>query len=382
MTNSSDPELIASDIDLIEGIYAATTQEGSLKEAARTFLSLQGDIGGAIFHFDSIAETPSGFEVFTSPPDMESVAQELFDNYSHEFGSLDNPLITAGLKDLMAGKVLISDDVMPYEEFQKTDYYKTVIHPLGIRRSMGWVVAGNAQLWLTFTSSRDELAGKYQPQHLARAQLFQRHMARAIHILELLTDSEGNRLVFEQAIERVPQAIVLVDDTLNIHFLNASAKALISSTNSLSGNSNRFLFGETAHERATFEKWWSILTTAQVGDGARFNPSRINPIWEIEVSRVSSRGAGATQGRRWMLSLKRSPDNGVLPVDYLMSRYALTRAEAKVCIALCNNGDAVSVANAMCITANTVRSHLKNIFKKTGFKSQVELAVNLIRTEQ
>lgn len=130
------------DLQLIDAVYGATTGENSLNEAVRSYLQLQRDPGGALFHFDSIADTSSDLEVIAVEDEMARLVQEVFDAYARKHGALDNPLISAGQDRLMAGDVLISDNVIPYEELQKTAYYKAVFEPLGVRRTMGWVAGG------------------------------------------------------------------------------------------------------------------------------------------------------------------------------------------------------------------------------------------------
>ncbi|MGL6200508.1 MAG: helix-turn-helix transcriptional regulator [Lachnospiraceae bacterium] len=64
--------------------------------------------------------------------------------------------------------------------------------------------------------------------------------------------------------------------------------------------------------------------------------------------------------------------------DTLVSEYNLTERELEVARMLATGKSYQQVANALYISINTVRTHIKNIYKKTGITNQRTL-VNLIR---
>ena len=366
-----------SDLELIDAVYAATTEDGSLSDALQLFHTLQESPGGVIFHYDSITEESTSVEIITPDNKTHSYIQSLLDDYAGIGGKIKHPFIITSLDELKAGKI-VTKDFIPSSELSKTTYYKKIFAPLGIRRTMGWMAIGRGQKWPTFTCNRTAENGEYQPHHFDRAKLFQRHLARSLHIMELLDDAAESKLILEQSIDRMPQAIVLVDDRLEIAFCNYQASKLISQSPSLSEFGNRIGVGATMHERSKFEQWWAILIQSQTSDGACFSDTPMNPVWEIEVSRLAPTSNGNIAGRRWMLTLKQAVDIEGIYVDHLTTSYGLTKSEANVCRALCSNGDAVSTARAMNISPNTVRTHLKSAFAKTNTRSQVQLAVKLI----
>ena len=142
------------DIDLVDAISAATGDEGSLTEAVRQYLALQGDPCAAMFYYDSITELSTATEVVMFDDEVLNLAKELLASYANTSNEIDNPLITAGLPHLLEGKVLRCDEVIPFPEFSRTDYYQRIFQPLGLRWSMGFLAAGSAQEHLIFTNSR------------------------------------------------------------------------------------------------------------------------------------------------------------------------------------------------------------------------------------
>jgi DNA-binding CsgD family transcriptional regulator len=70
------------------------------------------------------------------------------------------------------------------------------------------------------------------------------------------------------------------------------------------------------------------------------------------------------------------------PVELVQGLFDLTTMEARVARALAAGSDIVNIAEAFGISRETVRAHLKNIFSKTGFSRQTDLAtaISLVRT--
>lgn len=368
----------SADLELVDSLYAATTGEGTLNEAMRQYLKRQDDAGGAIIHYDSILDEASDYEPVGPDSNTTQLIQSVFDEYESTHGAIDNPLIALALDDLKAGAVLVSDDVIPYEELSRTEFFEAIFKPLGIRWSMGWLAMGNGQNWMTFTSSKLIDIGPYEHAHFRRARLFRRHLARVLHIMELIHQADNANHILEDSLDKVPQGILLVDDSRKVLFSNSTSNEILKNAGAATVTNGRLTVGSTSHERAKFEQWWNILISAADMDGASFTDASLHPLWELEVSRVGVNGSKAWQGRRWMIRLKLKPEGSRLPIDYLQEYYGMTKAEADVCANLCLNGDAVSTARAMALSPNTVRTHLKSAFRKTDTKNQVALAIRLM----
>jgi DNA-binding CsgD family transcriptional regulator len=65
--------------------------------------------------------------------------------------------------------------------------------------------------------------------------------------------------------------------------------------------------------------------------------------------------------------------------EQLQDLFGLTRAEARVALALFDGLDPQGAARRLGLSVFTVRGHLVHIFEKTGAHSQVELARLMLR---
>jgi DNA-binding CsgD family transcriptional regulator len=64
---------------------------------------------------------------------------------------------------------------------------------------------------------------------------------------------------------------------------------------------------------------------------------------------------------------------------FLKNRFGLTPAEARIVLRLVSGDSLRSAAKALGIKYETVRTHLKSIFQKTGTRRQAELVIVVIR---
>ena len=367
-----------ADLALIDAVYGIATGENTLTDTIRAFLVLQNDPIAAMFYLDSIVDDVGDSHVISQQPAYAIRAQALFDEHRAIPDAPKNPFLSRATDDLIAGKIVLSDDLLSFDKLMEDDYYKLVLEPLAIRRAMGWVVAGRGQRWLTMGTGRTAQEGEYTRQHVERASLFKRHLSRAIHLQELLDSGRGHSDLLEQSFQHVPYGILLLDDERRILFSNLKAAQLIVDCAELRATNEHFETGSTPHEKDRFHSWWKLLVGSASEDGASYPLEGPSLIREIEASRFSSDSSQGVVRRRWMLTLKEQPEARELSISSVQHRFGLTRSEAHVCIHLCRNGDAVSTATAMGLSPNTVRTHLKSAFSKTGTRNQVELVIKLM----
>lgn len=65
---------------------------------------------------------------------------------------------------------------------------------------------------------------------------------------------------------------------------------------------------------------------------------------------------------------------------FLKNRFGLTPAEVRLVLRLVSGDSLRSAASALGIKYETVRTHLKSIFQKTGTRRQAELVIVVIRS--
>ena len=62
-----------------------------------------------------------------------------------------------------------------------------------------------------------------------------------------------------------------------------------------------------------------------------------------------------------------------IPIGWVMDAYGLTQAEARVAVAASSGSTVFESATQLGLSPNTVKTHLRKVFAKTGISRQTEL---------
>jgi DNA-binding CsgD family transcriptional regulator len=94
---------------------------------------------------------------------------------------------------------------------------------------------------------------------------------------------------------------------------------------------------------------------------------------ELRLRRVPQ----AVHPRAALVAVHRPDEDRALCADRLRELYGLTRTQANVVLALVRTPGLAPVAEALGLSPNTVRAHLKQVFAKCGVRSRPELLQRL-----
>jgi len=291
-------------------------------------------------------------------------------------------LIQRGLVDLMAGRIVNTEKLMPWIEVQQSDYFRDFLQPLGVRYSLGALISGRAQRFGSLITARAEAAGPYTDELVNRLDTIRPHLARALHILEFFDGATLSLALFRSSMDRLPFSVLLVDSKRKVIYANASSQRRLQLCDGIADMHGRLV--AVGEDRDAFDRAWTSLTSSELSSEGRFTIRGTGDVPElrVEATRIMVSGALVNGERMWMLRLS----DQVIERRHLMAdwkaRHALTSAECKVGLALLECGDAVSVATQLGIAENTVRAHLKAMFAKTGTCTQAAMVLRLAVSAQ
>lgn len=100
--------------------------------------------------------------------------------------------------------------------------------------------------------------------------------------------------------------------------------------------------------------------------------------WRLTVVRHRAAHPFSAGMQQFTLLVQHRPDE-VAARAALNKRFGLTPAESRCLLALPEFGDVPSLARAFEVSPETIRSHLRSVFAKTGTGSQAELMLLLAR---
>jgi CRP-like cAMP-binding protein/DNA-binding CsgD family transcriptional regulator len=190
---------------------------------------------------------------------------------------------------------------------------------------------------------------------------------------------EGDRDTLREVLDRLPTGLVLVDQNKKIK----SAQTIVDQQNGLQIKQNEVhasnlldnrklqeLIGKAADLENPLDESGGAVTVSRKSANHSM-PILISPLRSKKYSYDDRRAAAAL-----FIS---DPDLEIPgPQELFRKLYGLTPTEARLSSALLQGKNVTQVARDLQIKVNTVRSHLKSIFLKTGANRQSELVRILI----
>jgi DNA-binding CsgD family transcriptional regulator len=205
------------------------------------------------------------------------------------------------------------------------------------------------------------------------------HMQRALKIHMHLAEANLKQREFVEALEPMTVGVILVTVSARVLFANRSARRLLDDRDGLmidrqvlravrsrETNALHALIGCTAASCGNRES-----TSAGGLNVSRANGRRA---LQVLVSRIRPQQS-LHLGERAVAAIYVTDPEQVSekPEVVLMRLYRLTPAEAKVAALIVRGMSARQAAEGLAISYNTVKSHLKGVFAKTGTSGQGDL---------
>jgi len=193
-------------------------------------------------------------------------------------------------------------------------------------------------------------------------------------LFEALSDVEED-CAAHAVLDQLSAGVALLDRDLRVQFTNKAFRA-IASDGVLIRRGKSLSCSSPVHAGKLDQLIRSALTGGPGGSMAIPHPDdgRLIPIL---VTPVRSRNAFANLHRRnstVTLFIFDPARPLALPPEWIMEAYHLTMAEARVAIESSAGRSVSEIGLRLNIKPNTVKSHLRKIFAKTGVRGQAELA--------
>jgi DNA-binding CsgD family transcriptional regulator/CRP-like cAMP-binding protein len=194
---------------------------------------------------------------------------------------------------------------------------------------------------------------------------------------------EGERDTLREVLDRLPTGVVLLDQNKKIILVNKSAQTIVDqrsgllikqnevhASNPLDNRKLQELIGKASNLKYSLQESGGAVMVSRKSH-THSMPILISPLRSKEYSYENRKAAAAI-----FIS---DPDLAIPgPHEIFRKLYGLTPTEARLSSALLQGKNVMQVARELHIKVNTVRSHLKSIFLKTGANRQSELVRILI----
>jgi DNA-binding CsgD family transcriptional regulator len=197
------------------------------------------------------------------------------------------------------------------------------------------------------------------------------HFRRALRIRWRMAQHEDACSLREAALERMPQAVALLDSAGHILYANAQAEALFSQGTGPIAHKRR-LTAADSHDAARIKEALSKCAQGE-GVGLKLENPALGKSWAASFIPLRASAPSGEPAARILLliaSPDRAPTQGL---PHFAQLYRLTPAETRVLQHLLERQSTQDIAEALKISVKTLRIHLSSLFAKTGTANQREL---------
>jgi DNA-binding CsgD family transcriptional regulator len=356
---------------LIGDIYDAALDPAQWPAALRESRAFVGGSAAALYAKNAVRKTG---KMFAQEGDISREFRQL---YIAKYAKLD-PFST-GHFFAEIGQPIATADVMPYEEFLATRFYREWVRPQGLVDNLTAALDKSSTSAVLFTIFRHERDGVADDGARDRMRLIVPHIRRAVLIGRTIELQTTRAATFADTLDGISAGMLLVDARGGIVHANASGHAMLAEGSVLRAAGGKLAANDADAEGALYE----VIVEAGSGDAAVGIKGIAVPLptsaGERYVAHVlpltsgARRTAGTSYAAVAALFVHKAALDKPAPPEAIAKTFQLTPSELRVLLGIVEVGGAPEVAEALGIAETTVKFHLKHLFEKTGAGRQADL---------
>jgi DNA-binding CsgD family transcriptional regulator len=295
-----------------------------------------------------------------------------------EHGWHNRDLLARGVPRLLANeKVYATQDVVTRDELDREPFFHEVLYQHGVRWSAIVGINAGPALWC-MSLQRTDKQGLFAARDKSLLTGLSERLTEVATLSSLV--GHGSLLNMLNALELICQPAIAVDCFGRVRETNAAAEALF-------GMDIRIRLGQLfiADQRARTEVANALSRLCLLRDTvplacAPIIVSRKNgPPAFIRVLPLAGAARSPFRGAQGLLLLSDSSRKLGADIALIARSFGLSPSEAKVAGLLADGQSTEEIAASLGLSNETIRSHLKSVFAKTGAHRQAELVALLAR---
>lgn len=302
-----------------------------------------------------------------------NIDPEFCDEYACNYAD-KNAWINNHPRHIPLGTPIIGQMVVPDTEFVRTEFYQDFLRRRDIFHLLGGSIADRSPTTALLSLFRPRSAEPFGVSDLSLFKLLVPHLRQALKLHRQITMAQASQQSLVEALDRMPIGTIIVNILCQVLMMNKIAREIVAAKDGLTIDASclkAMAMKETTQLRTLVACAAVTSRGAAVHPGGSMQVSRpslrrslkiqVIPTTSSELSRDMSRAAAVI----FVSDPESSPG-----VSQLSNLYGLTRAESRFATLLVQGTTVGEAAEALQISQNTARTHLKNIFLKTDVRRQ------------
>jgi DNA-binding CsgD family transcriptional regulator len=355
---------------LIADIYDTTLDAISWPQVLAKACQFVGGCACNLFSHDSLYAVA---QVHYSWGDDPRYTQLYLDKYIKM-----NPLFPA-IAFSEVGRVGVQSEIVPFDEFHETRFYQEWARPQGYVDCLFSVLERSNTGCAMVAVRRSVGDGLVDDAACRRMRLIVPHMRRAVLISRALEHSQAANAILTDVFDCMSAAVLLIGRGGGIAHVNKAGEALLAQGDILSRRGNQLIVRDQSASMAL----GAAFAAAQRGDAELGADGVAVPLTTATGEHHVAHVLPLTTGLRQRLGEANAAIAAVFiskrgivwasPLEMIGKLYMLTPSEMRVLLAIVEDGGVPTVAETLGISEDTVRTHLKHLFEKTGKRRQADL---------
>jgi DNA-binding CsgD family transcriptional regulator len=276
------------------------------------------------------------------------------------------------------GRLVGSDEIAPLSTLQKTAFFDDILRPQEIAHSVMAKLFGDDDFHGAFNICRSERHGPMDEGGRRLISAMVPHLRRAVALGFRLDGYRAIQRAEYAVLDQLASGVILLDRRNRILYLNAAAQLLGLEDGALSLRGGTLRARPQAHAKRLDD----LILAAQRGlpaSAMSIPRSGDGQLLTVLISSVRGRDmerfADMSMPDAAVLVFVVDPVNSSgMPISWIMDAYGLTPAETRVALAASTGASIPMVARSLLLSQNTIKTHLRRIYAKTGTRRQAELA--------
>jgi DNA-binding CsgD family transcriptional regulator len=288
---------------------------------------------------------------------------------------------------LKAGAILTGEQTCPDEILLRSEFYLEFLRPRDLRYSIRAVLTSDPEPLSYFSAGRSHASRPFGGVERDVLAAVTPHLIQAVRIQSRLEATQSGRHAVVGALERLPLAVIFLDGRCRVIEMNQSAKRIVEAGDGLKVERGVLVALDT---RAEVQLQQMIFGAAALDSGRLLQhggalslprPEGRRPLSAMVAPTGVTGIFPASRSARVVVLIEEPSRRAAEPLAAFTKRHKLSPAEAGLAARLVAGMSLRQAAAAAGVSENTVRSHLKRIFVKSGVRRQAEL-VRRVLTEE
>lgn len=275
-------------------------------------------------------------------------------------------------------QLVTAADLMPYQQFLETRFYREWVQPQGLVDFVATALDRSVNHTVIFSVFHHERDGVIDDDTRARMRLVVPHIRRATLVGRLIDRKSVVAATFAETLDGLSTGICLVDGEGRIVHANAVCRTIVDGGDFLSVVGGRIAARDGKVDKALRELFAVGAADVVIGTRGIALPLRARDgthyiVHALPLTSGGRRLDAAAYSATTALFIRRASVESPPAPEVIARAYNLTPTELRVLLAIVEVGGVPEVAASLGVAETTIKTHLGRLFEKTGVGRQADL---------